>query len=452
MITCIEGGTVLTVDAAFARHAPGAVVVEGNRIADVGPQAQVLERWPRVDETIDARGKVVLPGFVSAHNHVGYALFRGRAEDVGHAPTHRLYLPMANIVSRDERRDIGCLAIAELLRGGVTTILEMEEDADLFPPFIERLGMRAGVGLMMNDVDLDRLAAGETVFDDGVRAAQLAQATAIVEKWHGAAHGRLHAVMALTGLSTSSQALLRAARETADRMGLRMSMHLGFGEKALVRQVHGREQFDLAADMGLLGPHMTAVHCYEVDEQEVDQLAASGTHLAHCPLMNQFRGEIAPIQALRGRGMNVGLGIDNYFSDFFELLRACIASARIRAHDPEVLSAAEVLELATMGSARAIGLDAEVGSLEPGKRADLQVVDMRRFGLTPVNDPVGTLVYHGHAKDVDLVMVDGRVRVRDGAVLEVDEDALLDAAAAAADAAWSRFAARHGDFVAPAPD
>lgn len=148
--------------------------------------------------------------------------------------------------------------------------------------------------------------------------------------------------------------------------------------------------------------------------------------------------------------MNVGLGIDNYFSDFFELMRACIASARIREHDPEILSAAEVLHLATMGSARALGLEEEVGSLERGKRADLQVVDMRRFGLTPVNDPVVTLVYHGHGKDVDLVMVDGHVRVRDGVVLDVDPTGLLDAAAAASDAAWSRFAARHGSHVAPA--
>jgi cytosine/adenosine deaminase-related metal-dependent hydrolase len=452
MRTCIADATVITVDAQATVHAPGSVVVEGERIVDVGPAAEVAARCPAVDEVIDARGMLALPGFVSAHNHVGYALFRGRAEDVGHAPTHRLYLPMARILRREERRDIGNLAIAELLRGGVTTVLEMEEDADLFPPFLEAVGMRAGVGVMLNDVDLGRLAHGQTVFDAGVRAAQLAQASALAERWHGAAGGRLQAVMALTGLSTASRELLGAVRECADRLGLRLSMHLGFGEKALVREVHGCEQLELAAESGLLGPDMTAVHCYELDAAEVDTLAATGTHLAHCPLMNQFRGEIAPIQDLRARGMNVGLGIDNYFSDFFELLRACIASARIRAHDPEVLSAAEVLELATMGSARALGLDADVGSLERGKKADLQLVDMRRYGLTPVNDPVATLVYHGHAKDVDTVLVDGRVRVRRGQVVGVDEGALIEAAAVAADAAWARFAVRHGGYVAPAPE
>jgi len=449
--TCIHGACVVTVDAHDTVYSPGAVVITGDRITELGPVDEVLARCESADEMIDARGKVLLPGFVSAHNHVGYALFRGRAEDVGHAPTHRLYLPMAGIVSGEERRSIGHLAIAELLRGGVTTICEMEEDADLFPPFIEQVGIRAAVGVMMNDVNLDALAAGATVFDEKVRAAQLEQAVSLAEHWHGRAHGRISAVMALTGLSTSSIALLRAARETASRMKLRMSMHLGFGEKTLVRDVHGREQFDLAAEMGLLAPDMTAVHCYEVDDEEISQLAQSGAHLAHCPLMNQFRGEIAPIQQLRRRGMNVGLGIDNYFSDYFELLRACIASARIRDHDPQVLSASGVLRLATIDSARALGLAEEVGSLEKGKKADLQLVNMRGFGLTPANDPVATLVYHAHASDVDTVMVDGRVLVRDGVVLGIDDDALFTAAEQASHGAWSRFEQRYGACVAPAP-
>jgi cytosine/adenosine deaminase-related metal-dependent hydrolase len=448
--TLIHDATVLTLDDDFTVHAPGAVVVEGSRIVDVGPSHAVRARWPGVDERIDGNGKVVLPGFVSAHNHLGYAVFRGRAEDLGHAPTHRLYLPMVGILADEERRVIGELAVAELLRGGVTTVLEMEEGADLFAPFIEGVGMRASIGLMCNDVDLQALAQGRTVFDAAKRDAELQASADLASQWHGRADGRIRAVTALTGLSTSSPALLRGLRGIADEQGLRMSAHLGFGEKALVREVHGCEQFDYAAEHGLLQDDVVAVHCYEIDEAEIARLGASGAHLAHCPLMNQFRGEIAPIQALREHGMNVGLGIDNYFSDHYELLRACIASARIRAHDPEVLSAREVLELATRNAARALGIDDEVGMLARGMRADLQIVDLRRYGLTPVNDPVATLVYHGHAKDVDTVMVDGRTVVQHGEVLGVDAPAMLDTAGAAADAAWERFRQKHGDYVAPA--
>ena len=142
-----------------------------------------------------------------------------------------------------------------------------------------------------------------------------------------------------------------------------------------------------------------------------------GTRLAHCPLINQFRGAIAPVGTMLDRGVTVGLGIDNYFSDFFDLIRSSIAVARIRADDPEVMQAPQALALATIDSARAIGLGDRIGSIEPGKQADLQIVDMRRLGLTPVTDPIRTLVYHAHAKDVETVLVDGRVLVRDGTLL-----------------------------------
>lgn len=427
------------------------MLVVDDRVEAIGPTVELTQKYPHTDSVIDATNKVVLPGFVSAHNHVGYAVFRGRAEDVGHAPTHRLYLPMSQVISAEERQVIGALAVIELLRGGVTTILEMEEDAELFAPFIEDSGMRASIGVMVNDLNLDALTEGQTVFDETVREKQLEQAVGLAERWHGRAGGRIQAVMAATGLSTSSPALLQELRKAADKQQLRISVHLGFGESQLVRDVHGMAQFDYATDMGMLGPDVVAVHCYDVDDKEIDVLANSGAHLAHCPHMNQFRGEIAPIQALRARGMNVGLGIDNYFSDYFEVLRSCIASARIRAHDPEVLSAHEALELGTIHAARALGLEQEIGSVEVGKKADLQIIDMRRLGLTPTNDPVTTLVYHGHAKDVETVVVDGRVVVSEGRVQTADEGELLAQADAASRTAWERFVTRYGGYVARAP-
>jgi len=450
MSILITNATVVTVDETHRVIENGAVYVEKDRIAAVGDAHVLGEQYSNAETVVDGNGKVVMPGFVSAHNHVGYAVFRGRAEDIGHAPTHRLYLPMSGVIAQEERQVIGALAVTELLRGGVTTILEMEEDAELFAPFIESSGIRALIGVMVNDVNLEALARGETVFDAAVRDQQLDQANGLAERWHGRANGRIQAVMAATGLSTSSPGLLQGLRQGADEKGLRLSAHLGFGERDLVQRIHGMAQFDFAGAHGMLGPDMVAVHCYEVDDDEVSILAQSGTHLAHCPHMNQFRGEVAPIQAMRAKGMQVGLGIDNYFSDYFEVLRSCLASARIRAHDPEILSAPEVLALGTIDAARVLGLDQEIGSIEPGKKADLQLVNMQRLGLTPVNDPVTTLVYHGHAKDVDMVLVDGEVVVSDGMVRTADQDDLVVRAGDAADAAWKRFAECYGGYsVAP---
>ena len=266
---------------------------------------------------------------------------------------------------------------------------------------------------MVHDVDVQRLVAGDTVFDDGVRDEQLDRAIGFAESWHGKAQGRITAIMTANGLATSSSALLRGLRDTADRLGLRLSIRLGSGDAHLVASIHRADSLAFAREHGFLAEDVVAVHGYTLTEADVIAFAEARAHLAHCPLMNAMRGGIAPVQDLRSRGVNVGLGIDNYFSDFFDVLRACIAVARIRAADPEVMPAEEVLELATIGSARAMGLQESIGSLEPGKKADLQIIDMRRYGLTPVNDPIRTLVYNCHAKDVDMVMVDGRLVVRD---------------------------------------
>ena len=448
MTLLIRDATVIAMDATGSVHAPGAVLIEGTRIADVGPADEVSARAPNGCETIDARGRIALPGFVSAHNHLGYTVFRGRAEDIGHSPTHRLYLPMSMVMRRDERAALGSLAVAELIRGGVTTVFEMEEDADALVPFIEQSGIRARVGLMTHDVDLERLMDGETVFDAAVRRRQLDRAIGLARECDGAAGGRITGAITTNGLSTSSAELLRGLRAAADRLGLRLSIHLASGEMHLVQRVHGQGTFEFARANGFLGEDVLAVHCYRIDEPGIDALAASGTGLAHCPLMNQFRGGIAPVGTMLERGVTVGLGIDNYFSDFFDVIRSCIAVARIRADRPEVMQAPEALALATIGSARAIGLDDRIGSIEPGKQADIQLVDMRRFGLTPVTDPIRTLVYHAHAKDVETVIVDGRVLVRDGALVALDEGELVERAAVAGAAAWGRFVERFGAYDA----
>ena len=447
MSLLIRDATLITMDEAGSIHAPGAVLVDGPRIVEVGSSEEVAARAPKDCEVIDAKGRIALPGFVSAHNHLGYTVFRGRAEDIGHAPTHRVYLPMSMVMRRDEREVLGSLAVAELLRGGVTTVFQMEEDAEALLPFIERSGIRASVGLMTHDVDLERLMEGETVFDEGERRRQLDRAIELAHECDGAAEGRVSGVITTNGLATSSPELLRALRAAADRHGLRLSVHLGTGERDMVREIHGMEPFEYARANGFLGEDVLAVHCYTIDEADIDALAETGTRLAHCPLMNQFRGAIAPVGLMLERGVTVGLGIDNYFSDFFDLIRSCVAVARIRADRPEVMQAPEALALATIGAARAVGQDDRIGSIEAGKRADIQLVDMRRYGLTPVTDPVRTLVYHAHAKDVETVLVDGRVLVRDRALLAIDEDDLVERAAVAGAAAWERFRERFGAYV-----
>ena len=450
MSLLIRDATVITVDGQGRVFDPGAVYVEGPRIADVGPSVEVARRHPEARRVVDGRRKVVIPGFVSTHTHVGYTLFRGRAEDAGLGCVTGQYFPMATVVSREERLAVGSLTYAELLRSGVTTLLEMEEEADVYAPFVERLGIRSAMGVMIYDVDVEGLRRDQYRFDAALREAQLRQAVEFAERWHGKADGRITALMTPNMTISSSPELLRRVRQAADRLGLRLSIHLGWGpaEVAATRRLHGQSPFGYAREHGLLGPDVVAAHCYVVDDADLDLLARSGAHVAHCPLMNAVRGHIAPVAELRRRGVTVSFAIDNMFADFFDVVRTGVLVARIRGHDATTMLCPEALELATMGGARALGMEREVGSLEIGKRADLAVLDYRAFGLTPTLDPIQNLVYHAHARDVELVMVDGRIVVENRQLLTADAAALVDRAQEAATAAWDRVVAKYGGIMA----
>ena len=445
MTTLIRDATVVCVDAQRQLFSPGAVAIDGGQISDIGPSDEVEQRNGHARRVIEGNGKIVLPGFVSAHNHLGYAVFRGRAEDFGYGAGRHLYLPMASVLRREERRDIGWLAAAELLRGGVTTVFEMEEDGDVLSGPIEQLGLRGCVGVMVNDVDIDKRVAGETVFCERRCEQQLAQAIGFAESQKAKSASRVSPVLAANSLATSSPAQLRALRDAAERLGVRLSIHLGTGEASILQNLYGLGTVEFARDNGLLAPNVIAVHGYKLNHDEVVDFSRTGAHLAHCPQINSFRGLVTPLRQYRENGVNVGLGVDNFFSDSFDVMRSCISSARIRESDPQILPAVEVLALATIGAARTLGFDAQIGSLEVGKNADLQVVDMRRYSLSSVNDPVSTLVYHAHAKDVEMVMVDGEILVENGNVLTADEDSLIANAEQSAQAAWHRFNERFGE-------
>jgi cytosine/adenosine deaminase-related metal-dependent hydrolase len=453
MSILISQATVVTGDGDGRIFEPGAVMVEGGRIVDVGPSDELEARHANPDRRIDGRGKLVAPGLISAHTHLGYTVFRGQSEDVGLKCVTGQYNPMAEILTREERKALGALTFVELLKSGCTTIVDIEEDADVLAPFAEDLGVRAVMGVMVQDIPAGEILSGSYRADPAMGARLNEQAIRFAEEWHGAADGRISALMAPNLTISSSPGQLEALRAAADRLGCRITIHLGWGplENRVIQRLHGMNSLPYARQHGMLGPDVIATHCYVIDDADIDLLAETGTHIAHCPLMNAFRGHIAPIAELRARGVNVGLGIDNYFADFFEVLRAAVTVARIRARDATAVVAGDALHMATMGGARSLGMADTVGSLEAGKKADLMILDTRRTGLAPMLNPVPALVYHASSHHVDAVMVDGRMLVENGQVLPVDEGAIVEAASRAATAAWGRFIERYGSTLADEP-
>jgi len=305
---------------------------------------------------------------------------------------------------------------------------------------------------MIQDADVDAMVKGEYRFDAQLREAQLRQATEFAEDWHGRAEGRISVMMTPNMTIVASPELLRACRDEADRRGLRLSTHLGWGpeEIEIIDRLHGVSPYVYLRDNGFMAPDTILAHCYVAGEDDIELLARSGACVSHCPLMNAVRGHIAPLQRFQARDITVSLGIDNMFADHFEVVRAAVLMARIKAENPQAILAKDALRLATMGGAKALGLDKEIGSIEPGKRADLMVLNYRGFGLRPTLDAVQNLVYHAHAKDVETVLVDGQVVVEDGALCHADGAALVDEAESAAQEAWGRFVAKYGDTIARA--
>ena len=450
MSVLIRNVTLITVDADDRVIEGGALLVEDGRIVDLGPVEEVVGRHAPPQQEVEGEGRVVAPGFVSTHTHVGYTIFRGRSEDAGLNCVVGMYIPMHTVLRREERCAVGSLTYAELLRSGVTTVLEMEEDADVYAPSVEKLGIRSAMGIMTSDADADAFTRGEYVFDPKVTEAQVKQAAEFAESWHGRADGRITVMMAPNMTINTSPELLQASRREADRLGLRLTTHCGWGEEeyAIVGELHGKSPFEYLRDNGLLADDTVIAHGYVTDDHNTGVLAHSGACLAHCPLMNATRGQIAPILDYQKRGIPVSLGIDNMYGDYFEVIRAAVLMARIKSSEAQAILAPEALRLATMGGARALGMDHEIGSLEIGKRADLMMIDYRTFGLRPTLDPVQNLVYHAHASNVDMVMVDGRIVMEQGALVHADGANLAAAAESHAQEAWGRFVTKYGGIVA----
>jgi len=262
----------------------------------VGPADEVAARHPDAS-VVDGRRKLLIPGLVSTHTHVGYTLFRGRAEDAGLGCVSGMYLPMGVIVSPDERLALGSLTYGELLRSGVTTVLEMEPGVEVYAPFVERLGIRSAMGVMVNDADMERFCAGRIVFDPAKNRAQMHEAVVFAERWHGAAGGRITAMITPDMTICSSPTQLDDCRAAADRLGLRLSTHCGWGadEAAVTERLHGLSPFEYRPGDARYGDLMDEVQ----DRRVRGSAKSSGT--ARCTIRLASEKPSTPISTVVAR-------------------------------------------------------------------------------------------------------------------------------------------------------
>ena len=420
----VRNGTVVTVDAAHRVIPGGAVAVDSGRIVAVGPAAEIDAAY-RGREAVDAKGGIVIPGLVNAHTHAAMVLFRGVADDLRLMDwlTRYIFPAEARNVSAPFVRAATRLAALEMIRSGTTTFVDMYYFEDQVAEAAREAGLRGVLGSTLIEVPGGAPDA-KTIPE------ALANADRFLKRWAG--DPLVTAAVAPHSAYLCSPETLRAGRALADRYGAPILVHLSEAqfEQKQIQERYGKTSTEHLRDLGILRKGVLGAHGVYLSESDRAVLKAADVGIAHCPQSNmKLSSGAAPVAAMLREGLRLGLGTDGAASnndlDMFEEMNAAALLAKHASGDPTAAPAPAVLEMATLGGARALGMEDRLGSLETGKRADLVVVSVAAPRMHPLYDPVSHLVYVAKGSDVSDVVIEGRVVMRDRRVLTLDEGAVI---------------------------
>jgi 5-methylthioadenosine/S-adenosylhomocysteine deaminase len=415
----ISGGTVVTMDATRAIYDDGAVAVKNDTIVAVG-QRRNLEAKYLAAQAIDAKGKLVLPGFINGHTHVPMTLFRGLHDDVTlNDWLYKYIFPAEKKNVNEEFVRWGTrLAAAEQIRAGVTTFADMYYFEDAVAEETKAAGMRGVVGETFIDFPAP---------DNKTEPEMLSYTEKFLKKWQG--DPLIHAAVAPHSIYTCSQKTLQDAGALARKYHAPILIHVAEMKKEWEdsQKQNGMSPVQYLDKIGVLGPDVVSAHCIFVDEADRKTLAQRQASCVHNPSSNMMLASgVSPVAELRSAGVAVGLGTDgpagsNNDLDLMEEMDLAAKLAKITKMDPLAMNAKAVVEMATIEGAKALHMEKEIGSLEPGKKADLILIGLDEPNAVPMYDIYAQLAYALKASDVETVIIGGRVVMRDRKLLTVNE-------------------------------
>jgi 5-methylthioadenosine/S-adenosylhomocysteine deaminase len=411
-----------------------AIGISNGRIAWLDRQPP--ERFT-AQRTLRLPGHFVTPGFVNPHTHSVLTMVRGVAADLGFAPSYTPGIPKGTSVTPAQARALARLGALEALLFGSTVIGDNFVHADVGTEAMAELGVRLCPSWRIHDVDFARVAHGDWHHDTAIGRRTLDAGLALHARWAG--HPRVRVNLAAHAVDTCSNDFLREIAAVSEAHDLVVSTHLGQSRTEVDRvlQRTGRSSTEVLEDTGLLNHRLMGGHCIYVSEGDVARMARAGAHAVHIPKCNATSGRLAPTPLLQRAGVNIALATDTQHGDMVELMRWALVTARVQEGGVnDGWQPHHVFHMATMGGARALGLQHEIGSLEVGKAADLVVFDGNRPHLRPHVNPLGNLVHTGQGRDVHMVMVAGDILVEHGLPTQVDMDLVCAEAEAAARALW----------------
>jgi len=415
----VTGGMLVTMDSPRSIYDDGAVAVTGDTIVAVGPRAEIEARYT-ASQAIDAKNKLVLPGFINGHTHVPMTLFRGIHDDVTlNDWLYKYIFPAeAKNVTEEFVRWGTRLAAAEQIRSGVTTFADMYYFEDAVAEETKAAGMRGVLGETFIDFPAP---------DNKTNAAMLAYTEKFLQKWQG--DPLIHAAPAPHSIYTCSQKTLQDAAALARKYHAPILIHVAEMKKELDDSLkqNGMSPVQYLEKIGVLGPDVVAAHCIFVDEADRKTLAQRQVGCVHNPSSNMMIASgVAPVPEMRAAGIAIGLDTDgpagsNNDLDLMEEIDLAAKLAKITRMDPLAINAKAVVEMATIDGAKALHMDKEIGSLEKGKKADLILIGLDEPNAVPMYDVYAQLAYALKASDVETVIIGGRIVMRDRKLLTVNE-------------------------------
>lgn len=402
-----------------------ALVITGDRLAALMPQQEVAQAFD-VAETIVRPDHVLLPGLVNAHTHAAMTLLRGLADDLplGQWLAEHIWPAENRWAGTEFVRDGTRLALLEMARGGITCFNDMYYFPDVVADLAVEHGMRAAVGMIVIEQPTPWAATVDEYFSKGL---------AVHDQYRD--HPLIRVTFAPHAPYTVSDPTFSHLRLLADELDVPVHMHLHETRHEVEESVrlHGRRPLARLDALGLVASQLIGVHMTEVAPDEIALLAERNATVVHCPVSNQkLASGFCPVSRLLSGGVNVALGTDGAASnnrlDMLGEMRAAAVLAKAVAADSSALAAEQALAMATLNGARALGLDAEIGSLAPGKRADFICVDLKDPSTQPVHHVISQLVYAASSAQVTDTWVAGRRIVTDRRAVDMDENDIYERA------------------------
>jgi cytosine/adenosine deaminase-related metal-dependent hydrolase len=445
----IEHGVVVTLDARRRIIRDGAVMVEGSHITDVG-KTDELHRKYAPEHTIDAARKLVLPGLIDCHVHLAQALIRGCADDVSLLDWLGKYVwPLQGNFDAEDGKVSAKLCMLEMIKSGTTSFIESMTHTrygfDGIAKTLEESGMRGCLAKTIMDTPAygRKQMMHEGMIEDGERS--LNETVTMYDRWNGKADGRISVWFGPRSLGACSKALYEKISEEAAKRKAGITMHLCEVKEDLqyARRKFKKSPVAFANEVGLLTPRTVLAHAVWLTDRDIATLSKTRTNISHCPSSNtKLASGIARVPEMLKKGVNIAMGCDggpsNNSYDMIREMKLAAYIHKVRLSDPMTMPAETVLEMATVHGARAIGMQDSLGTLEPGKLADIVLVNLDSVHMVPNNNHVSDLVYAGSGMDVHTVIVDGRVIMENRDVKTLDEREIIGQARERASALLER--------------